>query len=193
MSTLSIPASEWTRIAEAWGEGDLAGPHAPDVGAGPGWALNAPVLAVGDTGYLVERSHELGRAPTTWALRPEPGRSNLNHEQVVEGWLGTIDDVRMQAHGYVRVTHIGPRVIRVQPVPLVDLDGQQVSHEELLAERAVDLAEARSVEDAARAALAAAVAAAASAGVSKYRIGQVTGLARDTVDKWAADGQRSPS
>jgi len=52
-----------------------------------------------------------------------------------------------------------------------------------------DLDEARDRERTVAAEMANAVEAAVAAGMSKYRVGQLTGLARGTVDKWAA-GQR---
>ena len=175
-TTTSIPTSEWDTN---W-DGELRGVW--DAEREDTFAEPAP-LVVGDRGYLIE-SVDTNRGTTSWTMSTAPGLTNQSHEPRAEGWLGSTNNVSKHGRGYAEVVHIGPRIIRLRQIPLVEQDGQAMSPDEHLAELATTWRESQTSEAAARDALAAAARTAHEGGMSAYRLAQITGAAPDTVRKW---------
>lgn len=64
-------------------------------------------LAVGDSGFLIERHHTL-KGWRRYSLDPLPAHTNQSRQPRLYGWCGTTDDVAVHAHGMARVVRIAP-------------------------------------------------------------------------------------
>jgi hypothetical protein len=59
----------------------------------------------GETGFLVEKSHNL-KGWTSWELREHPPRTNMSNVPHCVGWCGTTNDVSVHGHGLWRVVRV---------------------------------------------------------------------------------------
>jgi len=67
---------------------------------------NASTIAAlsGRRFYLIRRQHDHDAEGYTFLLCDEPGRTNLGHQPLVSGWLGTTDNLNHRAIGHYEVT-----------------------------------------------------------------------------------------
>lgn len=69
------------------------------------WIGPDDCLAVGDAGFLVERSHAL-QGWRRYSLDSLPAHTNQSRQPRLYGWCGTTNDISVQAHGMAQVVRI---------------------------------------------------------------------------------------
>lgn len=111
-------------------------------------------------------------------------RDHPDIERTDDGWVLSVDDptlrIRMSARLHQDGSPAKPASTRAANAAY---DVRRA--EQRLTAQAAELAQARGAQDRARDAMADAVKRAAAARVSQYRIRRITGLAKDTVRRWA--------
>jgi hypothetical protein len=97
------------------------------------WATeNEGTLAVGDVGFVVERSHEGVDVTQVWKL---PARTNMSHEAKLRGYCGETNNIVITARGACEILRRSTRdPDRVQVRALADDDQRVVDLWEELAE-----------------------------------------------------------
>ncbi len=76
--------------------------------------------------FLIRHSPTMGsNSEEHYALAENPGRKNMSHEECVEGWLGSTNNLSSQAEGAVKLMRVGDH----QTITITPIDPQEIIRE----------------------------------------------------------------